>query len=131
MPGGSLDSYSRSQLVSNEATYWRQQSKLKKAPEVAVAEKSVAPVSSNMQHQQMWPAACSTCGSEPRLQKSGAPSVKAWASTTEELLFSLIQEARPSLALTLLLINKTDMWLPKSFVDVSSHSENIGNTMPN
>ncbi len=112
----SAQGVSADELVSNEAaTTEGNQVQAEKAPEVAVAEKSVAPVASNyaapanVTEQSVAPASKTTAS------ESGTPSVEkaTEASTTEKkkLLFRLIQEARPSLtqALTLLLVVQ-QMW---------------------
>ena len=112
----SAQGVSADELVSNEAaTTEGKPSPSWKAPEVAVAEKSVAPVASNyaapanVTEQSVAPA------SKVAASESGTPSVEkateASMTEKEETLFRLIQEARLSLtrALTLQLVVQ-QMW---------------------
>ena len=129
----SAQGVSADELVSNEAaTTEGNQVQAEKAPEVAVAEKSVAPVASNY-------AAPANVTEQPvapvnkaAASKSGAPSVEkaTEASTTEKEETPL-----PSDAGSTTFFNtgahapagrSTDVAVqPKSFVDVSSHNGDI------
>ena len=129
----SAQGVSADELVSNEATTTEgNQVQAEKAPEVAVAEKSVAPVASNyvapanVTEQSVAPASKTTAS------ESGTPSVEkaTEASTTEKKEIPL-----PSDAGSTTFFNtgthapagrSTDVAVqPKSFVDVSSHNGDI------
>ena len=129
----SAQGVSADELVSNEATTTEgNQVQAEKAPEVAVAEKSVAPVASNyaapanVTEQPVAPA------SKVEASESGAPSVEkvTEASTTEKEETPL-----PSNTGSTTFFNTgahapagrlTDVAVqPKSFVDVSSHNGDI------
>ena len=129
----SAQGVSADELVSNEAaTTEGNQVQAEKAPEVAVAEKSVAPVASNyaapanVTEQPVAPASKTTAS------KSGTPSVEkaTEASTTEKEETPL-----PSDTGSTTFFNagahapagrSTDVAVqPKSFVDVSSHNGDI------
>ena len=129
----SAQGVSADELVSNEAaTTEGNQVQAEKAPEVAVAEKSVAPVASNyaapanVTEQPVAPA------SKVAASESGAPSVEkaTEASTTEKEETPL-----PSNTGSTTFFNtgahapagrSTDVAVqPKSFVDVSSHNGDI------
>ena len=129
----SAQGVSADELVSNEAaTTEGNQVQAEKAPEVAVAEKSVAPVASNyaapanVTEQAVVPA------SKVAASESGAPSVEkaTEASTTEKEETPL-----PSNTGSTTFFNtgthapagrSTDVAVqPKSFVDVSSHNGDI------
>ena len=129
----SAQGVSADELVSNEATTTEgNQIQAEKAPEVAVAEKSVAPVASNyaapanVTEQPVAPA------SKAAASESGAPSVEkaTEASTTEKEETPL-----PSNTGSTTFFNtgahapagrSTDVAVqPKSFVDVSSHNGDI------
>ena len=129
----SAQGVSADELVSNEAaTTEGNQVQAEKAPEVAVAEKSVAPVASNyaapanVTEQSVAPA------SKVAASESGAPSVEkaTEASTTEKEETPL-----PSNTGSTTFFNtgahapagrSTDVAVqPKSFVDVSSHNGDI------
>ena len=129
----SAQGVSADELVSNEATTTEgNQVQAEKAPEVAVAEKSVAPVASNyaapanVTEQPVAPA------SKVADSESGAPSVEkaTEASTTEKEETPL-----PSNTGSTTFFNtgahapagrSTDVAVqPKSFVDVSSHNGDI------
>ena len=129
----SAQGVSADELVSDEATTTEgNQVQAEKAPEVAVAEKSVAPVASNyaapanVTEQPVAPA------SKVAASESGAPSVEkaTEASTTEKEETPL-----PSDAGSTTFFNtgahapagrSTDVAVqPKSFVDVSSHNGDI------
>ena len=129
----SAQGVSADELVSNEATTTEgNQVQAEKAPEVAVAEKSVAPVASNyaapanVTEQPVAPA------SKVAASESGAPSVEkaTEASTTEKEETPL-----PSDTGSTTFFNtgahapagrSTDVAVqPKSFVDVSSHNGDI------
>ena len=129
----SAQGVSADELVSNEATTTEgNQVQAEKAPEVAVAEKSVAPVASNyaapanVTEQPVAPA------SKAAASESGTPSVEkaAEASTTEKeetplqsntgstTFFNTGAHAPAG--------RSTDVAVqPKSFVDVSSHNGDI------
>ena len=129
----SAQGVSADELVSNEATTTEgNQVQAEKAPEVAVAEKSVAPVASNyvapanVTEQSVAPASKTTAS------ESGTPSVEkaTEASTTEKEETPL-----PSNTGSTTFFNtgahapagrSTDVAVqPKSFVDVSSHNGDI------
>ena len=129
----SAQGVSADELVSNEATTTEgNQVQAEKAPEVAVAEKSVAPVASNyaapanVTEQSVAPASKTTAS------ESGTPSVEkaTEASTTEKEETPL-----PSDTGSTTFFNtgvhapagrSTDVAVqPKSFVDVSSHNGDI------
>ena len=129
----SAQGVSADELVSNEATTTEgNQVQAEKAPEVAVAEKSVAPVASNyaapanVTEQSVAPASKTTAS------ESGTPSVEkaTEASTTEKEETPL-----PSNTGSTTFFNtgahapagrSTDVAVqPKSFVDVSSHNGEI------
>ena len=129
----SAQGVSADELVSNEATTTEgNQVQAEKAPEVAVAEKSVAPVASNyaapanVTEQSVAPA------SKTAASESGTPSVEkaTEASTTEKEETPL-----PSNTGSTTFFNtgahapagrSTDVAVqPKSFVDVSSHNGDI------
>ena len=129
----SAQGVSADELVSNEAaTTEGKQVQAEKAPEVAVAEKSVAPVASNyaapanVTEQSVAPASKTTAS------ESGTPSVEkaTEASTTEKEETPL-----PSNTGSTTFFNtgahapagrSTDVAVqPKSFVDVSSHNGDI------
>ena len=129
----SAQGVSADELVSNEATTTEgNQVQAEKAPEVAVAEKSVAPVASNyaapanVTEQPVAPA------SKAAASESGTPSVEkaTEASTTEKEETPL-----PSNTGSTTFFNtgahapagrSTDVAVqPKSFVDVSSHNGDI------
>ena len=129
----SAQGVSADELVSNEATTTEgNQVQAEKAPEVAVAEKSVAPVASNyaapanVTEQSVAPA------SKVAASESGTPSVEkaTEASTTEKEETPL-----PSNTGSTTFFNtgahapasrSTDVAVqPKSFVDVSSHNGDI------
>ena len=129
----SAQGVSADELVSNEATTTEgNQVQAEKAPEVAVAEKSVAPVASNyaapanVTEQPVAPASKTTAS------ESGTPSVEkaTEASTTEKEETPL-----PSNTGSTTFFNtgahapagrSTDVAVqPKSFVDVSSHNGDI------
>ena len=129
----SAQGVSADELVSNEATTTEgNQVQAEKAPEVAVAEKSVAPVASNyaapanVTEQSVAPASKTTAS------ESGTPSVEkaTEASTTEKEETPL-----PSNTGSTTFFNtgahapagrSTDVAVqPKSFVDVSSHNGDL------
>ena len=129
----SAQGVSADELVSNEATTTEDnQVQAEKAPEVAVAEKSVAPIASNyaapanVTEQSVAPASKTTAS------ESGTPSVEkaTEASTTEKEETPL-----PSNTGSTTFFNtgahapagrSTDVAVqPKSFVDVSSHNGDI------
>ena len=124
---------SADELVSNEATTTEgNQVQAEKAPEVAVAEKSVAPVASNYAAPANVTEPAVTPVSKAAASESGTPSVEkaTEASTTEKEETPL-----PSDSGSTTFFNtgahapagrSTDVAVqPKSFVDVSSHNGDI------
>ena len=129
----SAQGVSADELVSNEAaTTEGNQVQAEKAPEVAVAEKSVAPVASNYAAPANVTEQPVASASKVAASESGAPSVEkaTEASTTEKKEIPL-----PSDAGSTTFFNtgthapagrSTDVAVqPKSFVDVSSHNGDI------
>ena len=129
----SAQGVSADELVSNEATTTEgNQVQAEKAPEVAVAEKSVAPVASNYAAPANVTEQPVASASKVAASESGAPSVEkaTEASTTEKKEIPL-----PSDAGSTTFFNtgthapagrSTDVAVqPKSFVDVSSHNGDI------
>ena len=130
----SAQGVSADELVSNEAaTTEGNQVQAEKAPEVAVAEKSVAPVASNyaapanVTEQSVAPASKTTAS------ESGTPSVEkaTEASTTEKKEETPLQSNTGSTTFFNTGAHapagrSTDVAVqPKSFVDVSSHNGDI------
>ena len=128
----SAQGVSADELVSNEATTEGNQVQAEKAPEVAVAEKTVAPVVSNYAAPANVTEPAVVPASKTTASESGASSVEkaAEASTTEKEETPL-----PSDTGSTTFFNtgthapagrSTDVAVqPKSFVDVSSHNGNI------
>ena len=129
----SAQGVSADELVSNEATTTEgNQVQAEKAPEVAVAEKSVAPVASNYAAPANVTEPAVTPVSKAAASESGTPSVEkaTEASTTEKEETPL-----PSDSGSTTFFNtgahapagrSTDVAVqPKSFVDVSSHNGDI------
>ena len=128
----SAQGVSADELVSNEATTEGNQVQAEKAPEVAVAEKTVAPVASNYAAPANVTEPAVVPASKTTASESGASSVEkaAEASTTEKEETPL-----PSDTGSTTFFNtgthapagrSTDVAVqPKSFVDVSSHNGNI------
>ncbi len=129
----SAQGVSADELVSNEATTTEgNQVQAEKAPEVAVAEKSVAPVASNYAAPANVTEPAVTPVSKAAASESGTPSVEkaTEASTTEKEETPL-----PSNTGSTTFFNtgahapagrSTDVAVqPKSFVDVSSHNGDI------
>ena len=129
----SAQGVSADELVSNEAaTTEGNQVQAEKVPEVAVAEKSVAPVASNYAAPANVTEQPVASASKVAASESGAPSVEkaTEASTTEKKEIPL-----PSDAGSTTFFNtgahapagrSTDVAVqPKSFVDVSSHNGDI------
>ena len=129
----SAQGVSADELVSNEATTTEgNQVQAEKAPEVAVAEKSVAPVASNYAAPANVTEPAVTPVSKAAALESGTPSVEkaTEASTTEKEETPL-----PSDSGSTTFFNtgahapagrSTDVAVqPKSFVDVSSHNGDI------
>ena len=129
----SAQGVSADELVSNEATTTEgNQVQAEKAPEVAVAEKSVAPVASNYAAPANVTEPAVTPVSKAAASESGTPSVEkaTEASTTEKEETPL-----PSDSGSTTFFNtgahapagrSTDVAVqPKSFVDVSSHNGEI------
>ena len=128
----SAQGVSADELVSNEATTEGNQVQAEKAPEVAVAEKTVAPVTSNYAAPANVTEPAVVPASKTTASESGASSVEkaAEASTTEKEETPL-----PSDTGSTTFFNtgthapagrSTDVAVqPKSFVDVSSHNGNI------
>ena len=128
----SAQGVSADELVSNEATTEGNQVQAEKAPEVAVAEKTVAPVASNYAAPANVTEPAVVPASKTTASESGTSSVEkaAEASTTEKEETPL-----PSDTGSTTFFNtgthapagrSTDVAVqPKSFVDVSSHNGNI------
>lgn len=129
----SAQGVSADELVSNEATTTEgNQVQAEKAPEVAVAEKSVAPVASNYAAPANVTEPAVAPVSKAAASESGTPSVEKAtdASTTEKEETPL-----PSDSGSTTFFNtgahapagrSTDVAVqPKSFVDVSSHNGDI------
>ena len=128
----SAQGVSADELVSNEATTEGNQVQAEKAPEVAVAEKTVAPVASNYAAPANVIEPAVVPASKTTASESGTSSVEkaAEASTTEKEETPL-----PSDTGSTTFFNtgthapagrSTDVAVqPKSFVDVSSHNGNI------
>ena len=129
----SAQGVSADELVSNEATTTEgNQVQAEKAPEVAVAEKSVAPVASNYAAPATVTEPAVAPASKAAASESGTPSVEkaVEASTTEKEETPL-----PSDTGSTTFFNtgthapagrSTDVAVqPKSFVDVSSHNGDI------
>ena len=128
----SAQGVSADELASNEATTEGNQVQAEKAPEVAVAEKTVAPVTSNYAAPANVTEPAVVPASKTTASESGTSSVEkaAEASTTEKEETPL-----PSDTGSTTFFNtgthapagrSTDVAVqPKSFVDVSSHNGNI------
>ena len=129
----SAQGVSADELVSNEAaTTEGNQVQAEKAPEVAVAEKSVAPVASNYAAPANVTEQPVASASKVAASESGAPSVeKATEASTTEKEETLLQSNTGSTTFFNTGAHapagrSTDVAVqPKSFVDVSSHNGDI------
>ena len=129
----SAQGVSADELVSNEATTTEgNQVQAEKAPEVAVAEKSVAPVASNYAAPANVTEPAVAPVSKAAASESGTPSVEkaTEASTTEKEETPLPSDSGSTTFFNTgahaLAGRSTDVAVqPKSFVDVSSHNGDI------